>query len=78
MDWIARQICTYVHLHDDGDDRRAFVLRGQIVSRGPDNEPLLGSVEPIAELSESVISEAKRRYNENFDVGRESIDVSRA
>ena len=69
-DWLARQVCNYVHLKEHEERRRPWVLRGEIVGRGPDNEPLLGDVEPIAVLSDEVLSEAKQRYHEVFDVGR--------
>jgi hypothetical protein len=75
-DWIARQICTYVHLHDRSDDRRPYVMHGEVVGRGPDNEPLLDPAVPVAVLTESMIREAKQRYEREFAVGRESIDAS--
>src|SRR5687768_10293567 len=41
-EYLARQICNYVHLQEESDDeRRAWVLTGDVVARGPDNEPLV-------------------------------------
>lgn len=72
-DWLARQLCNYVHLMEESDDeRRPWVLRGDVVARGPDNEPLVAEYEPVAWLSDAAIREAKRRYTERFDVAEDS------
>ncbi len=72
-DWLARQLCQYSHLLEDSEDeRRAWVLQGREVARGPDNEPLLADFRPVAWLDGGVIDEARRRYDEAFDVGRDS------
>lgn len=74
-DWLARQICNYVHIQEESDDeRRAWVLRGSVVARGPDNEPLVTDYRPLAWLSDAVIAEAKRRYKSRFDVASDSTD----
>ena len=74
-DFLARQICNYVHLQDNADDgRRPWVLTGQVVARGPDNEPLLRDFRPLAWLSDRVVEEAKRRYEARFDVANDSTD----
>jgi len=73
-EWLARQICNYVHLRDESEDRRAWVLTGRVVSRGPDNEPLVADAEPIAWLSDDLIREAKKLYEERFDVAEDSTD----
>lgn len=62
-DWVARQLCTYEHLIDD--ERRPWLLVGRIVDRGPDNEPLVEIVTPVAWLSEAVLDEAGRRRRES-------------
>jgi hypothetical protein len=69
-DWIARQLCQYRHLSEKNPDRFAWVLTGRVVARGPDNEPLLVDIEPIARLSAGLLTEAETRYRENFDAGR--------
>lgn len=66
-DWLARKLCNYVHL---SDGRCAWVLEGREVAHGPDNEPLLGRWRPVAQLDRAVLDEARRRYDERFDVGR--------
>lgn len=72
-EWLARQLCNYVHLLQEADDeRRAWILRGQVIARGPDNEPLVGTYEPLAWLSEELIDEARRLYEERFDVAADS------
>lgn len=72
-EWLARQICNYVHLQEESDDDRcAWLLRGPVVARGPDNEPLVHDVTPVALLSEAVVAEAKRLYEERFDTGEDS------
>ncbi|WP_248305751.1 DUF6098 family protein [Agromyces sp. H66] len=68
-DWLARQLCQYKHLRDRNPDRIAWVLRGTIVGRGPDCEPLLADVEFIAELGDDLLAEAERRYHEHFAAG---------
>lgn len=72
-DWLARQLCNYVHLMEESDDeRRPWVLRGDVVARGPDNEPLVADFVPVAWLSDDVVGEAKRRYRTRFDVAEDS------
>ncbi len=67
-DWIARQLCQYRHLADDGeDDRRAFVIAGRQVGRGPDCEPLLADVEVLGVIELAALDEAEQRYQRAFD-----------
>ena len=75
-EYLARQICNYVHLQDESDDeRRPWVLTGRVVSRGPDNEPLVaGDFTPVGWLSDAVVDEARRLYRERFDVASDSTD----
>lgn len=74
-EYLARQICNYAHIKDESDDeRRAWLLRGETVSRGPDNEPLVRTFTPVAWLSDDLIREAKRLYEERFDVASDSTD----
>jgi hypothetical protein len=68
-DWLARQLCQYKHLRERNPDRIAWVLRGRVVARGPDDEPLLRDVEPVARLSAVLLDEAERRYETNFSAG---------
>ena len=73
-EWLARQICNYVHLQDESEDRRAWVLTGRTVARGPDNEPLVADAKPVAWLSDDLIRQAKKLYKERFDVAQDSTD----
>ena len=66
-DWLARQICQYQQLQDHNPGRFAWVLTGREVGRGPDCEPLLRSVIPVARLDDELIDEASRRYADRFD-----------
>lgn len=68
-DWLARQLCQYKHLQENNPERFAWVLHGRQVGREPDCEPLLVDIEPIAQLSPTLLAEAEQRYHENFDAG---------
>jgi hypothetical protein len=46
------------------------VLTGRVIDFGPDNEPLLDDVRPIAWLSGSLVREAHHRYHERLDAGQ--------
>jgi hypothetical protein len=57
--WIARRIFDYRHLAGQrGAGVRAWLLEGREVGRGPDNEPLVECVKPIAWISDDVVKEA--------------------
>jgi hypothetical protein len=71
-EWLARQLCNYVHLAEADDDRMAWILGGEVVGRGPDNEPLLRPWAAHAILARDVVEEAKALYRERFDVGKDS------
>jgi hypothetical protein len=73
VDWLARQVRSYAHLKESADDDRcAWALEGAVVERGPDNEPLLADVRPIAMLSEGLLREAHECYRERFETGANS------
>ncbi|MGK5629125.1 DUF6098 family protein [Streptomyces sp. URMC 123] len=58
--WVARRLYDYCHLRrDKGPGVRPWVLRGREVGRGPDNEPLVREVRPIAWIAPAVIDEAQ-------------------
>lgn len=69
-DWLARQVRKYASLVEEDPGRRGWVLRGRTVAHGPDHEPLLDDVEPVAYLSEKVMEEALHRYEKHFEAGR--------
>ena len=48
------------------------MLSGRKVGLGPDQEPLLADPRPVAMLSDAVLEQARRHYQERFDVGRDS------
>jgi len=73
-DWLARQLCQYQHLAQKQPERYPWILQGRVVARGPDNEPLLVDIEPVARLSDSVLREAEQRYRSNFDAGQGPAD----
>jgi hypothetical protein len=70
QDWIARRIRQYAQLHEPG--RFSWVLTGRVVGHGPDHEPLVTDVRPIAALGERTLAEAAARYRAKFKVGRDS------
>ncbi|WP_245786427.1 DUF6098 family protein [Lentzea albida] len=56
--WVARRLFDYRHLRDlRGPDVRAWVLRGEEVGRGPDNEPLVRCREPLAWVDDEALRE---------------------
>ncbi|MBQ0863542.1 DUF6098 family protein [Streptomyces smyrnaeus] len=57
--WVARRLYDYSHLPRVKDSRtRPWVLRGQEMGRGPDNEPLVRAVRPLGWIHHRVIAEA--------------------
>ncbi|MBO0775912.1 MAG: hypothetical protein J2P34_06315 [Actinobacteria bacterium] len=73
-DWLARQICKYAHLSQRDSRRYPWVLTGPVTGAGPDQEPLVADPLPLGRLSDQVLAEARQRYHERFQVGRESPD----
>jgi hypothetical protein len=67
-DWLARRVCQYLREVHEG--ARPWVLTGQVADHGPDNEPLLVHVRPIAWLTGDLVREARRRYVSRLDAGR--------
>jgi uncharacterized protein DUF6098 len=73
QDWLARQIRKYARLAERGDGRYAWVLTGRVAGFGPDHEPLIAGVRPLARLADAALEEAQRRYHRRFEVGRDSL-----
>jgi hypothetical protein len=46
------------------------VLTGRVVDFGPDNEPLLTDIQPIAWLSEELLAAAQAHYEDQLDAGQ--------
>jgi hypothetical protein len=61
--WLARRIYDYLHLRSRRRPKevRPWVLEGEEVGRGPDNEPLVRCRRALAWIGESVVDEAVRR-----------------
>lgn len=57
-------------------ERIAWILRAEVFGRGPNCEPLLRDVQPVAILEEELLEEARIRYVKNFDAGRGPADGS--
>ncbi|MGI5336097.1 DUF6098 family protein [Streptomyces sp. CA-181903] len=58
--WVARRLYDYCHLRrDKGPGVRPWVLDGREIGRGPDNEPLVRDVRPLAWIDTEVIDEAE-------------------
>lgn len=59
--WLARRLHDYQHLSDQrGPAVRPWVLIGEEHGRGPDNEPLVRCLRPVAWISDKVLEEAQR------------------
>lgn len=57
--WIARRIYDYLHIRRRRPAKvRPWVLEGEEVGRGPDNEPLVRCNRPVAWVAESVVEES--------------------
>lgn len=57
--WVARRLHDYSHLKDARrPGTRPWVLEGEEVGRGPDNEPLVRLRRPVALIDERVLDEA--------------------
>ena len=70
-DWIARRVCKYADLTDI-EGRHPWLLTARPVGSGPDHEPLVVDVEPVAWLAPAVVDEARAHYHAAFTVARDS------
>jgi hypothetical protein len=58
--WVARRLHDYSHLRESrGPGTRPWVLEGEEVGRGPDNEPLVSCRSPIAFIDDKVLQAAE-------------------
>lgn len=71
LDWVARRLCKYADLGAE-QGRFPWLLTGRVVGTGPDHEPLVVAVHPLAMVDYQAVAEARRRYHERFHVGRDS------
>ncbi|GAB2856048.1 hypothetical protein GCM10027200_65610 [Lentzea nigeriaca] len=75
--WVARRLFDYRHLRElRGPDVRAWVLRGEEVGRGPDNEPLVRCRQPLAWVADSALSECEDMVNAQHSDEWGSLDRS--
>jgi hypothetical protein len=59
--WVARRLYDYRHLRTlRGEGTRPWVMRGEVCGRGPDNEPLVRCLRPVAWISERALVESER------------------
>ena len=59
--WLARRIYDYLHIRQRRPAKvRPWILEGEEVGRGPDNEPLVRCQRPVAWIAESVVEESVR------------------
>jgi hypothetical protein len=70
-DWIARRVCKYAELGED-EDRYPWLLTGEVAGWGPDHEPVVVHVHPLARISQEALAQAQDLYEERFKVGRDS------
>jgi inner membrane transporter RhtA len=70
-DWIARRLCKYEELGRE-EDRFPWLLHGHVSGYGPDHEPLVVDVEPVARVGPKALERAKRLYEERFHVAQDS------
>ncbi|MEU0009312.1 DUF6098 family protein [Streptomyces sp. NPDC006314] len=62
--WVARRLYDYCHLpRHRGDGVRPWLLRGRESGRGPDNEPLVDDIVPLAWIAPAVIEEAVKEVD---------------
>ena len=69
-EWVARRICKYDEL--DAEERYPWLLTGQPVGFGPDHEPLLQNAGSVTRVGTGALHEARRVYEERFDVGQDA------
>jgi len=72
-DWVARRLCKYAELGAERQ-RFAWLLTGRVVGNGPDHEPLVDQVRPLARVSDEAVQEAVRVYHRRFRAGRDSLE----
>lgn len=65
--WVARQLYQYAHLMVR--ERFPWLLTGEISARGPDSEPLLVSITPVATIAPPAVDQAAALYEQVFAPG---------
>ncbi len=73
--WVARRLYDYRHLRDlRGPGVRAWILHGRECSRGPDNEPLVQDIRPVAWVDDAALEEGVRLVEEQHSPEWGSLD----
>jgi hypothetical protein len=68
--WVARRLHDYRHLRElRGPGVRPWVLVGRTMARGPDNEPLVECLRPVAWIADAVIDEAEKLVEDQDNAG---------
>jgi hypothetical protein len=63
--WAARRLVDYSHLaHEKGPGVRPWVLEGDELGRGPDDEPLVRCERPLAWVADRVLDEAQHMIDD--------------
>jgi hypothetical protein len=76
--WVARRLHDYRHLRERrGPGVRPWVLEGEEVGRGPDNEPLVQCHRPIGWIADEVMAECERLVDANADSDWGTLDRER-
>jgi hypothetical protein len=70
-EWAARRLCKYAELGTAGG-RFPWLLTGRLVGNGPDHEPLVDRVRPLARVGDEAVDEAVHLYRERFSPGQDS------
>jgi hypothetical protein len=70
-DWIARRVCKYAELGEE-KDRYPWLLTGKVAGWGPDHEPVVVDIHPLARISQDALDQARELYGERFKVGKDS------
>src|SRR3954454_13905797 len=73
-EWVARRLCKYAEL-GAASGRFPWLLTGRQVGNGPDHEPLVDEVRPVARVDDEVVREAVRLYHERFSAGEDSREA---
>jgi hypothetical protein len=60
-----------VDLRGGDDDTRPWLPTGYVVGQGPDHEPLVIGIKPVAWLGRRLLEQAQEVYRAHVDVGRD-------
>jgi hypothetical protein len=70
-DWVARRLCKYEEL-GEMQGRFPWLLHGHVAGYGPDHEPLVVDVEPVARVGPQALQRARELYQQRFNVAQDS------